>query len=153
MPSRPNPTSRASRGSSPHLAFDVRPCRRAQLVWMLFGLVVAVALGFGVWHEAPWSLITAPGAGGVAGGPAFGLALAVTVAIGLAGLTGLAGLAGLPALATLAGRGPLAVRRFEWLPDGTWLLTRLDGQPESGRLTGATATLGPWILLAWTVGG
>jgi hypothetical protein len=60
-------------------------------------------------------------------------------------------LAALPGLAVLGGRGPLAVRRFEWLPDGTWQLTRSDGRCETGQLTGATATLGPWILLAWTV--
>jgi hypothetical protein len=49
----------------------------------------------------------------------------------------------------MAGRGPLAVRRVEWLPDGTWLLTRPDGRSETAELTAATATLGPWILLAW----
>lgn len=61
-------------------------------------------------------------------------------------------LAGLPGLAVLGGRGPLAVRRFEWTPDGEWHLTRPDGRCQIGRLAGATAMLGPWILLVWTVG-
>lgn len=61
-------------------------------------------------------------------------------------------LASLPSFAVLLGRGPWAVRRFEWAPDGQWHLTRPDGRTEIGRLAPATATLGPWILLAWTVG-
>ena len=113
----------------PRLAFDVRPSRRAQLAWTLFGLAFAVALGFSFIPHPVWSLI-APAA-------------AVFLALALAGL---------PGLAVLLGRGPLAIRRFEWLPDGEWRLTRADGRCEIGRLTGATATLGPWILLAWTVG-
>jgi hypothetical protein len=60
-------------------------------------------------------------------------------------------LAALPSLAVLGGRGPLAVRRVDWWPDGTWQLTQPDGRCETGQLVGATATLGPWILLAWTV--
>src|SRR5262249_52449889 len=57
----------------------------------------------------------------------------------------------LPGLAVLRGRGPLAVRRFEWAPDGQWQLSRPDGTCEVARLAGATVTVGPWILLAWTV--
>ena len=113
----------------PRLAFDVRPSRRAQLVWTLFGLAVAVGLGISVTPHPAWRLIA----------PAAALVLALAVA-------------GLPGLAVLLGRGPLAVRRFEWLPEGEWRLTRADGRCETGRLAGSTATLGPWILLAWTVG-
>jgi hypothetical protein len=58
----------------------------------------------------------------------------------------------LPALAVLLARGPWAVRAVEWAADGQWHLTRPDGRAELGRLARATATLGPWILLAWTVG-
>jgi hypothetical protein len=46
----------------------------------------------------------------------------------------------------------MAVRRFEWASDGLWHLERPDGTRETARLAGAAATLGPWILLAWTVG-
>ena len=59
----------------------------------------------------------------------------------------------LPAAAILWGRGALAVRRCEWTAEGAWHLVRPDGVCETGHLTGATATLGPWILLAWTAGG
>ena len=61
-------------------------------------------------------------------------------------------LAWLPAAAILWGRGTLAVRRCEWSADGAWQLVRPDGVYETGHLTRATATLGPWILLAWNVG-
>jgi len=57
-----------------------------------------------------------------------------------------------PGRAILFGTGPLAVRRFEWVPGGPWQLERPDGTRETARLAGATATLGPWLLLAWTVG-
>jgi hypothetical protein len=126
MPFRKNPSSRGSRNSSPRLAFEIPPCRRARLAWALFGCLAAIALCFGFTQLAAWPLI-AP------------------VAVGLT-------LASLPALAVLWGRGPLAVRRIEWAPDGQWHLMRASGQFEVGRLNGATATLGPWILLAWTVG-
>ena len=46
----------------------------------------------------------------------------------------------------------MAVRRFEWGPDGLWNLERPDGAQESACLAATSATLGPWILLAWTVG-
>ena len=113
----------------PHLAFDVRPCRRAQLAWTLFGVAAAVALGFSFfrsveWPSALWPLI------------ATGAALALAWRAGLA---------------VLATRGPFAVRRFAWTPDGEWRLETPDGRLETGSLTGATAALGPWILLAWTV--
>ena len=58
-----------------------------------------------------------------------------------------------PARAILFCRGPMAVRRFEWTCDGWWQLERPDGARETARLAGATAALGPWILLAWTVEG
>jgi hypothetical protein len=58
----------------------------------------------------------------------------------------------LPALAVLGGKGRLAVRHFEWLPNGEWHLERSDGRREIGMLAGATTALGPWILFAWTVG-
>ncbi len=58
----------------------------------------------------------------------------------------------LPGLAVLLVRGPFAVRQFEWESDGQWRLVRPDGRCEDGQLAGATVTLGPWILLAWTVG-
>jgi hypothetical protein len=54
--------------------------------------------------------------------------------------------------ALLFGGGTRAVRRFEWLAAGQWSLERADGVREEARLTDATATLGPWILLVWTVG-
>jgi len=54
--------------------------------------------------------------------------------------------------AVLLGRGPRAVRRFEWSADGEWRLARPDGPFEPAVLANATATLGPWILLVWTVG-
>ena len=115
----------------PPLTVDVRPCRRAQLAWTLFGVAAAVALGFDVvrypeWPAARWPLIAA------------GAALALVWQAGLA---------------VLGARGPLAVRRFDWAPDGEWRLERPDGGRETACLTGATATLGPWILLAWTVEG
>ena len=69
------------------------------------------------------------------------LAAAVAVALGW-----------LPGRAILFGTGPMAVRRFEWTSDGLWHLERPDGTRETACLAGATATLGPWILLAWTVG-
>jgi hypothetical protein len=94
---------------------------------MLFGLAAVVAVGFSFAPQPVWRLIS------------------------VAALVLAAALAALPALAVLAGRGPMAVRRFEWLPDGQWLVTRPNGRCETGRLTGATATLGPRILLAWTV--
>jgi hypothetical protein len=58
----------------------------------------------------------------------------------------------LPGLAILLGQGPFAVRGFEWSSTGRWRLARPDGSCEEGQLAGATATLGPWILLAWSVG-
>jgi hypothetical protein len=68
------------------------------------------------------------------------VSLAAVPVIWLAGLTG---------LAVLWAKGPLAVRRFEWLADGEWRLTRPDGRSETAALTAATARLGPWILLVW----
>ena len=59
---------------------------------------------------------------------------------------------GILALAVLGVKGSMAVRRFEWMPDGTWHLECVNGVCETGQLAGATATLGPWILLAWNVG-
>lgn len=59
----------------------------------------------------------------------------------------------LAAAPILTGRGRYAVRSFCWLPDGTWRLIRPDGTPEIGHLTSATATLGPWLLLAWRADG
>jgi hypothetical protein len=93
-------------------------------VWALFGLLAGVALCFSFTPHPLWR------------------AMAAAAALALAWI---------PALAVLAGKGPLAVRRFEWAPDGTWHLERPDGAREEGRLAGATATLGPWILLAWNV--
>jgi hypothetical protein len=124
MSSRTNPTSHGSRGSSPRLAFDVRPCRRAQLVWTLFGLAVAAALCFSFTPHPAWRVIA----------PAAALALAW-----------------MPGLAVLRVKGPLAVRRCEWAAEGEWRLTCPNGRCETGRLAWATAALGPWILLAWTV--
>lgn len=108
----------------PRLVFEVRPCRRAQLLWTLFGLAAAVALCFSFTPHPAWQAIA----------PAAALALAW-----------------LPGLAVLWGRGALAVRRCEWEPDGQWRLTRPDGRCETGLLVGAMATLGPWILLTWSV--
>ncbi|MEJ0040610.1 MAG: hypothetical protein WDO68_32090 [Gammaproteobacteria bacterium] len=125
MSSRKNPTSRSSRGSLPPLAFDVRPCRRAQFAWTLFALLAGVGLCLGFTAYPAWRVI----------------ALAVALALGW-----------LPGLAVLGSMGPLAVRHFEWAPDGEWHLTRADGRCETGRLAGATATVGPWILLVWTAG-
>ena len=92
---------------------------------MLFGIVATVALCSSFAPQPVWHLIA----------PAVAVALAA-----------------LPGLAVLGGRGPLAVARFEWTQDGAWRLTRPDGRAETGRLTSATAALGPWLLLAWTVG-
>jgi hypothetical protein len=78
--------------------------------------------------------------------PVTGWAAARVLALGVA-----LAVAAVPALAVLAGRGPVAICRFAWASDGTWQLSRADGRSEIGRLTGATAALGPWILLAWTV--
>ena len=66
----------------------------------------------------------------------------------LAGLIA-GGLGGTPVLAMLLGRGPHAIRGCKWGTDGTWQLTLTDGTTATGTLTPATATLGPWILLAW----
>src|SRR4051794_13295099 len=98
MLSRPNPTLRGSRGSLPRLALDVRPCRRARLAWTLSGVAAAVALGFSFFRSTEWSAALWP-------------LIATTVALALAWRVG---------LAVLAVRGPLAVRRFEWTPDGEW---------------------------------
>lgn len=51
----------------------------------------------------------------------------------------------------ILGRGPWAVRRFEWSAEGRWSLVGLDGTATAGRLIGATVALGPWLLLAWSV--
>jgi hypothetical protein len=59
----------------------------------------------------------------------------------------------LPGRAILFGRGPMAVRRFEWRSGGLWKLECPDGAQESACLAATSATLGPWILLAWTVRG
>jgi len=66
----------------------------------------------------------------------------------LAALSAVA-MGGSPALAVLFCRGPQAIRRFEWGTDGVWHLTLVDGTARQATLSGATATLGPWILLAW----
>jgi hypothetical protein len=55
--------------------------------------------------------------------------------------------------ALLFGGGRRTIRRFEWKAGGEWCLERADGVRESARLMDATSTLGPWILLAWAVGG
>jgi hypothetical protein len=125
MPSRTNPRSPGSRSSSRRLAFEVRPCRRAALAWAIFGLLTGGALCCSFTPHPAWRLIAAAAA----------LAIAA-----------------LPGLAVIFAKGPLAVRRFEWTAEGEWQLERPDGGRESGRLAGATATLGPWILLAWSVG-
>ncbi len=91
---------------------------------MLFGLAAALALCFSFTAQPAWQVIA----------PAAALTFAW-----------------LPGLAVLLGRGPLAVRRFEWTQDGQWLLTGPHGRSEAGCLAGAAATLGPWILRAWTV--
>jgi hypothetical protein len=93
-------------------------------VWTLFGLIAAIALCFSFAPHPLWR-VTLP---------------AAAVALGW-----------WPGLAVLAARGPFAVRRVEWTAEGEWLLTGLDGRCRDGRLAGATAQLGPWILLAWTV--
>ena len=103
----------------------MRPCRRAQLAWALFGLLAGVALCLGFTPRPIWRVIAASAA----------LALAW-----------------LPGVAILWSRGPLAVRGFEWAADGEWHLVRPNGVRETGHLAGATAALGSWILLAWTVG-
>lgn len=109
----------------PRLAFEVHPCPWARLAWALFGLVVAAPLCFSFTPHPAWRVIAASAA---------------------------VALAWLPAAAILWGRGALAVRRCEWTADGAWHLVRPDGVCETGHLTRATATLGPWILLAWNVG-
>jgi hypothetical protein len=55
--------------------------------------------------------------------------------------------------ALLLGRGPQAVRRFDWAASGEWHLERADGRREPASLSDATVTLGPWILLVWVVAG
>jgi hypothetical protein len=96
------------------------------LAWALFGLLTGGALCFSLTPHPAWRA----------------LAVAVALAVGT-----------LPALAVLFTKGPLAVRRFEWTADGEWRLERPDGRCETARLAGATAALGPWILLAWVVVG
>jgi hypothetical protein len=93
-------------------------------VWAGFGLLSGAALCFSFTPHPAWRL------------------LAAVVALAIAAL---------PGLAVIFAAGPLAVRRFEWTPDGDWQLEGPDGVREAGRLAAATATLGPWILLAWTV--
>jgi hypothetical protein len=95
------------------------------LLWAIFGLLAGGALCFSSTPPLPWRLT----------------AVALALAIGT-----------LPGLAVIFTRGPLAVRRFEWTAEGEWQLQRGDGRCEIGRLAAATAMLGPWILLAWTVG-
>jgi hypothetical protein len=99
-------------------------------VWTLFGLAAGASLCFSSLQLPGWP----------------GVLLPLTVAaVALA-------LVCLPALAVLGATGPFGVRHVEWAADGKWCLTRPDGRRETGRLTRATMTLGPWILLAWTVG-
>jgi hypothetical protein len=95
------------------------------LLWAMFALLVGGALCFSSTPPLPWRLTAA----------------AVALAIGT-----------LPGLAVIFTTGPLAVRRFEWTAEGEWQLQRPDGRYEIGRLAGATAALGPWVLLAWRVG-
>jgi hypothetical protein len=96
------------------------------VVWAVFGLMVTVALMCAPDPVAAWRF----------------LAALLAVALG-----------GAPACAVLFSRGPQAVRGFEWGTDGVWHLTLIDCTTRSGRLIHATATLGPWILLAWETEG
>jgi hypothetical protein len=101
------------------------------VLWAVFGLMVTVALVL-----APYFNPAGPAAAWRF------LAALVAVAFG-----------GAPARAVLFGRGPRAIRGFEWGTDGVWHLTLIDGTTRTGRLIHATATMGPWILLAWEMEG
>jgi hypothetical protein len=47
-------------------------------------------------------------------------------------------------------RGPMAVRRFEWACEGSWLIVHRDGVRRPVYLHPASAAIGPWIVLVWT---
>jgi hypothetical protein len=130
MPHLPTPKSRASRASSRPIGLEVLPSRRARFAWALFASLTAAALCFtSLSHPLePHPLWR-------------GIAAAFAVAIGWQA-----------GRALLFGGGKRAVRRLEWQAGGRWSLERADGVREEARLTDATATLGPWILLVWSVG-
>jgi hypothetical protein len=126
MPRPPIPRSHDSRDSSRPIGLDVTPSRRARFAWALFASLTAAALCITSSPHPLWR------------------GLAATVAVALGWQTG---------RVLLTGRGRRAIRRFEWTTGGEWCLERADGMREQARLTDATFTLGPWILLAWAVDG
>jgi hypothetical protein len=107
------------------LALEVTPSSRVRFAWALLALLIAAALCLSSTPHPAWT----------------SLAAVLAFALGWQ-----------PGRAILFGRGPMAIRRFEWTPGEPWRLERLDGTQESGCLTATSATLGPCILLAWTVG-
>lgn len=54
-----------------------------------------------------------------------------------------------PVAASVFGRGPAAVRSFEWAADGQWRIAGERGGSVCAVLAPATATIGPFLLLLW----
>jgi hypothetical protein len=108
----------------PPISLEVHPSRFARLAWSLFVLVIAGALCLSPGPNPIWLLFFVP------------------LALGLWWPAG---------RALLLGRGPRAVIRFEWASDGQWLLEYPDGGRQDAALLGTTVTLGPWLLMVWSV--
>jgi hypothetical protein len=126
MPRPTIPSSRASRVSLPPIRLEV-PCSRfARSSWSLLALVTAGAF---------W----------LSGGPHPTLLLIAAAAAGA--LWWPAG------RAVVLGQGPAAVPRFEWDAEGQWWLESLNGRRQEATLLGVTSTLGPWLLMVWSVRG
>ena len=95
---------------------------RVQAAALLFALGVAVSLSVASAPAPSWRL--------------------------LAGLL-TAALAWHPMRSLIFQRGPSAVRRFDWMADGTWFVVRADGVRRPAVLHRASAALGPWVVLVF----
>ncbi|HEY1284171.1 MAG TPA: hypothetical protein VGE96_06790 [Steroidobacteraceae bacterium] len=67
----------------------------------------------------------------------------------LAGL-GTACLLWQPVRVVILQRGPSAVRRLSWAPQGSWSIVLRDGSLRQVSLHPSSAALGPWLMLTWT---
>jgi len=100
----------------------VQPSLRAQLVATVFGISVMSALLLAPQPDIIWR----------------GLAAALVVGLGWK-----------PVRVIIFGRGAGAVRSIEWQADGQWRVLDSTGRRHPAELAPASATLGPWLLLAW----
>src|SRR6185312_1898046 len=123
MPRLQSRTSRISRASSPALDLEVPPSRRLQALAVLFLVLLAGSLVFASAPAPAWRA--------------------------LAGLC--TGLLLWPSMRALVfQRGPRAVRRLSWAPDGRWFIVLGDGIEQEVFLHPSSAALGPCLMLAWT---